>query len=1313
MPLLGRDEFVLKQLPPNLDLNHEVFYCSQTGEAFLTYDEYFERQILCSSMLWTCSVTGKTNLTYADAIRSEKEHQTILSTIPRVLQKVILYLMKFINNFSTNVTLAVLFDFTNMRFFIGEMVFIQSTVNNKIKRTKGYIRDVIPPEDSKHATSISYGLDPLSYQYVVEIIDPKSSDENVIEVFPASRLKRSKFSLTRDKLRLFLKQHLSVKSSRYDTLSIKEESIKKFGLDHLRWEALFKGPTPNFDDDTTVLKAFSKRLSDGGEIVVYGSNDADDAENADENAPSKTVVKKKSNLLKEQKEKLIKREEKLKEKSQAEEGTSSSGKKKRSKKQKLKDKAKLLKNKKKKKGKGGKNVPEPEEPKEDKEAARKKLRDARRKFEEDTRIWMEKRDDLLCDDLKPLPAPTPVDCGIDSTLFGDTLLTLEFINVFQEYIDDFSSPFPSGISIQLFLQILNDSDVNGPYSDLLLRLFDTVLMSNRDGDEEADLKINNANDDEFATYNEDDETTNFCNNNYSNHWVSTYFGTREQLSKLSLDAFTLSEILRIYILKARNTDFKRARHDDDSDVQLAIKLTTNNVFELSPTERLSLFKLLLDDLLETPGVRLKMEDSMDEMFRLKNQIRHHNASYTRWLRDHPVRLRIRKKKPLSDAAEENKDENGEEQVENESTEAEKEAFKIEKAQREQEMKANISKLKAEIRKHSAFCRPRPIGMDRAFRRYWVFQSLRGLLVEHPVEVRSCLDSPSVIKKPKLADYLPNAKRRKSKAAKKEDSSNNVAPANNAAAGDESASKSVLSNEHLFVCCTGNISTCSVHGAANSEKRVSWSFYTKEQLDDLIASLNSRGYRENDLKNSLNIEKDSILKDHLEQFVPTTLNNNYVPPPPPPPPLVASEQVDSSDESNLLRKSERIQNIIYEKAILGPKLTAPVTVHVPSDTKYSTTLPAEAHAAQLAERLLELEDRVFNSCFSSFSLEERDQWWSSVTDNKASDNVKSIENLTALFRTLAKSLRSFCILPPLSTFPDSTASSPSDKENMEHVLPKVPKLSEKWLDVLKLANGLTTGQLNDFESSFGISNLSQIYVNMYIFEKSLNWDLSAMKTANKCRVCRRKANDEMILCDKCNRGYHIYCLKPPINSIDEIEGDWFCYTCVPSTAEAPSTSKKSDPKASSKLSTKNDVNPKVNEAEKVDEKPPVKSPEPECSTSRGENPEEICLACKDQLDDKYDEVSCKSCSRVYHLHCVNLMRVPRSWCCMRCEIQERYNNVSKPEDSGADVRRSSRKRRPNHYFDDDADSADEGQSFSSLKTRRHSYEETNSRTQRVS
>lgn len=806
---------------------------------------------------------------------------------------------------------------------------------------------------------------------MVEVIDPKNSDGNSIETLPASRLKRSKFSLTRDKLRLFLKQHLSVKSSRYDTLSIKEESIQKFGLNNLRWETLFKGPNPNFDDDTTVLKAFTKRLSDGGEIVVYGSaNDADDAENAEETAPAKTVVKKKSNLFKEQKEKLIKREEKLKGKSsssnQTEGSTSKSGKKKKSKKQKLLQAStnKLLNKKKKRKGKGSKNVPVPEEPKEDKEEVRKRLRDARRKFEEDTRVWMEKRDDLLCNDLKPLPAATPVDCGIDSNLFGNTLLILEFINVFKEYINDFSSPFPSGISASLFFQILNDADVNGPYSDLLLRLFDTVLMANRDYDsnEEGDLKINSANDDEFGSYNEDDETTNFCNNNYSNHWVSTYFGTREQLSKLKLDAFTLTEILRVYILKARNGDSKRARHDDDDDILLAIKLTTNNVFELNPTERLSLLKLLLDDLVKIPIVRQKIEDSMDEIFRLKNQIRHQNAFYTKWLRDHPVRLRIRKKKPLLETADENKEENAEEPVETEFSEAEKEAYKIEKAQRELQMKTSISQLKAEIRVLSAFCRPRPIGMDRAFRRYWVFQSVPGLLVEHPIEVRSCLDSPAPIAKPRLADYLPNARRRKSKKIKRDDSAINSGSAN--ISGEPTSTTNAPSDELLFGCCTGNIATCSVHGATNSDKRIRWSFYTKEQLDNLIASLNNRGYRENDLKTSLNIEKSSILKDHLELFAPTTLNVSYTPP------AVVCEPLDLNDdenENNLVRKSERIQNIIQEKATQGPKLTEPVSIHIPSDTKYSSTLPTNAHEKQLVERLLELEDRVFNSCFCKFLI----------------------------------------------------------------------------------------------------------------------------------------------------------------------------------------------------------------------------------------------------------------------------------------------------------------------------------------------------------
>lgn len=826
------------------------------------------------------------------------------------------------------------------------------------KKIKGVIRDVIPPENYETATSIAYGLDPLSYDYVVEVIGATDS-ENTIETIPASRISRNKFSLTRDKMRLFLKHHLSSKSSRYDTLSIKEESIHKFGLDHLQWEDIFKGPTPNFDDDTTVLKAFTKRTSNGGDVVVYNTsnNDSEVADNSEEETTSIQMVKKKSTLLTAQKAKFHKRQEKLKASSASKEisDKETTGKKKKGNKQKLKEKSKLQKAKK-KKGKGKAAPVEPEEPvntKEDKLEEKKRLKEARRKFEEDTRLWTEKRDDLLCDDLKLLPAPTPVDCDIDSNLFGDSLVILEFINSFKEYLNDFSTPFPSGISTDLFAQILNDSEIYGPYSDLLLILFDTILIANRNDnvDLEGDLKINNANDEEFSNLNEDDDSTNFSSNNFSNHWVATYFGTREQLSKLRLNPFTLSELLRIYILKARSTNLKKSRYIDDEYVELAIKLTTKNVFVFNQEERMCLFKLLLEDIVKIPVIRQKIEDSMEEISGLKTQIRHINAAFSKWLRDHPVRLRIRKKKP-SDATD-NKEEEGtvEEPQENEASEAEKEQYKKEKSQREQQIKKSISELKQQIRLLSSFCRPRPLGLDRAFRRYWIFQSVPGLLVEHPIEERPCLEVPIPMAKPKLTDYLPNARRRKSKNAKKEET---------AEIGENDDPSLQTSSATELARCTGDLSSCSVHGTVNTQNRIRWAFYTQEQLDDLISSLSTRGQRENELKIALNIEKNSILNNHLECFVPISLNRNYLPP-------IVYEIPDSlMDENNLLRKSERIQNQAHEKAIQGPKHIEPAK-HVKSTSKYSNVPPSEAIEREASERLLALEDQIFNSCFSKFSL----------------------------------------------------------------------------------------------------------------------------------------------------------------------------------------------------------------------------------------------------------------------------------------------------------------------------------------------------------
>ncbi|XP_021711717.1 bromodomain adjacent to zinc finger domain protein 1A-like [Aedes aegypti] len=143
MPLLRQKLFQKVSGQEKHRDSDEVFYCATTNEIFSNYEDYFHHVVLISSIVWTCEITGKPNLTYTEALESEKQARKLVRSFPAAVKGPFLLVASHTKRSSFNEMLDDVFGFVKDHYFKGETVDAIDPNENVYREAK--IVEVIPP----------------------------------------------------------------------------------------------------------------------------------------------------------------------------------------------------------------------------------------------------------------------------------------------------------------------------------------------------------------------------------------------------------------------------------------------------------------------------------------------------------------------------------------------------------------------------------------------------------------------------------------------------------------------------------------------------------------------------------------------------------------------------------------------------------------------------------------------------------------------------------------------------------------------------------------------------------------------------------------------------------------------------------------------------------------------------------------------------------------------------------------------------------------------------------------------------------------
>lgn len=160
----------------------------------------------------------------------------------------------------------------------------------------------------------------------------------------------------------------------------------------------------------------------------------------------------------------------------------------------------------------------------------------------------------------------------------------------------------------------------------------------------------------------------------------------------------------------------------------------------------------------------------------------------------------------------------------------------------------------------------------------------------------------------------------------------------------------------LLVCSGDPETCVVHSTTAANQK--WAFfYNREQITNIIGSLNVRGIRESDLKQTITNEQENL--SSLVNATPATQLN----------PCITETDVDQK-----LRPKRQTGKPKYEDTNLG----YPIEMNTASVLQFA-----------LVDNILELEEKLYAGSLGTIKIKDRDAWREDLSNRRFENLDKTL------------------------------------------------------------------------------------------------------------------------------------------------------------------------------------------------------------------------------------------------------------------------------------------------------------------------------------